>query len=125
MFFIFYLILILLRYVPTAVIIEILYSLKFFVTAKCRIFVTMSDFPCIITLHFTINYRLCSEQKIPGPEKFLHFRKINGLILDRTFDVLKITVHKCSIQIKPLILKEGVVGLISDFRKFLYMIIRA
>ena len=63
---------------------------KMFVTGKYRIFVSVSDFPmCIITLHFTIKYRLCSDQEIPEPEKLRHFRKNNGLMLDRTFDVLQ------------------------------------
>ena len=33
-------------------------------------------------------------QIVLGPEKFRHFRKINGLIMDRTADVLQDVIYR-------------------------------
>ena len=38
------------------------------------------------------------EPEIPGPEKFRHFRKDSGLILDRTFDVSHHDNHSLKIS---------------------------
>ena len=61
-----------------------------FVTGKYRIFVSVSNFPCI-TLDFMLGLENSRTRKIPAL-----VLEINGVILERTFDVcFSFTVQYC------------------------------